>query len=48
MKDDMVRRMRAHVGYDPKYVLANPEKYNRAERRAAARVLAENGRKAIQ
>ena len=48
MTDDLMRRMRGHVGYDPKQVLANPERYNRAERHAAARVLAENERKAKQ
>lgn len=32
--DDLMRRMRGHVGYDPKQVIANPERYNRAERRA--------------
>lgn len=47
MTDDLMRRMRGHVGYDPKQVLANPERYNRAERRAAARVIAENEKKAI-
>lgn len=47
MEDNLMRRMRGHVGYDPKQVLANPEKYNRAERRAAARVQAENNRKAV-
>lgn len=47
MTDDLMRRMRGHVGYDPKQVLAHPERYNRAERRAAARVLAENGKKAV-
>lgn len=45
-ENELIRRMRGHVGYDPKQVLANPEKYNRAERRAAARVLAENAKKA--
>lgn len=47
MTDDLLRRMRGHVGYDPKQVLAHPKQYNRAERRAAARVVAENGRKAV-
>lgn len=47
MTDDLMRRMRGHVGYDPKQVLENPELYNRAERRAAARVLAEKAKKAI-
>ena len=40
MSDDLMRRMRDHVGYDPAQVLAHPERYNRAERRAAQRVLA--------
>lgn len=48
MNDDLMRRMRGHVGYDPKQVLANPERYNRAERRAAARVMAEQGRKQVR
>lgn len=47
MSDELMRRMRGHVGYDPKQVVENPERYNRAERRAAARVLAENAKKAI-
>lgn len=40
MSDDLMRRMRDHVGYDPDQVLAHPERYSRTERRAAARVLA--------
>lgn len=47
MEDNLMRRMRGHVGYDPKQVVANPRRYNRAERRAAVRVLAEKRKKAI-
>lgn len=45
MSADLLRNMRAHSGYDPKRVLQHPKQYNRAERRMAAKVLREGGRK---
>lgn len=45
MSSELLRNMRAHSGYDPTQVLANPKRYNRTERRIAARVLREQGRK---
>jgi hypothetical protein len=46
-QNELLKDMRAHRGYDPETVLRNPERYNRAERRAAARVIAEKGKKAV-
>lgn len=38
---DLMRRMRDHVGYDPEKIVSGEQPANRAERRAAARVMAE-------
>jgi len=46
MSDTLMRRMREHVGYDPEEVARHPEQYNRAERRAAMRALAEQAARA--
>lgn len=41
---DLMRRMRDHVGYDPERIVSGEQPANRAERRAAARVVAEQMR----
>jgi hypothetical protein len=43
--DDLLRRMRDHVGYDPERIVSGEQPANRAERRAAKRVLAEKAAK---
>lgn len=39
--NDRLREMREHVGIDPEEVLRHPERYNRADRRLAAKVMRE-------
>lgn len=39
MTDDLMRRMRDHVGYDPERIVSGEQPATRAERRAAERVL---------